>query len=48
MEDEFLKIKQHIDDFTQEEFDKMLFGCGIEIIKPSIESDYVKSLKEQQ
>ena len=46
MGDEFQKIKQHIDVLSQEEFDNILFDCGIETIKPSIESDYVKALKE--
>ena len=42
---EIENIKERIDNYSVEEFDKVLFECGIERIKPSIESDYVQALK---
>ncbi len=29
-----------------EEFDNVLYNCGVELIKPSVESSYVKCLKK--
>ena len=40
------KIKKNIANMSEEEFDNVLLKCGIEIIKPSIESDYVKCLNK--
>ena len=42
---EIERIKKIINDMSMEEFDDVLYNCGIESIKPSIESGYVKSLK---
>ena len=44
---EFSKIEKLIDDFSSEEFDNVLLECGIESIKPSIESDYVRCLRRR-
>ena len=41
---EIENIKERIDNYSAEEFDKVLFECGIERIKPSIESDYVQTV----
>ena len=41
---EIKKIKVTINNFSSEEFDEVLFECGIERIKPSIESDYVNAV----
>ena len=38
------KIKKNIDKLSLEEFDKILYDCGIESIKPSIKSEYVTCL----
>lgn len=43
---EIEKIKKRIDDMSIEEFDNVLYNCGVESIKPSIESSYVKCLKK--
>lgn len=37
-------IKESIDALSVEEFDSVLYDCGIESIKPSIRSQYVKCL----
>ena len=42
---EIENIKEQINNYSAEEFNKVLFECGIERIKPSIESDYVTSSK---
>lgn len=44
MEQEIERIKEKINSYSTEEFDKVLFECGIESIKPSIESDYVQAV----
>lgn len=41
---ESMKIKKDIQSLTVEEFDKILYDCGIESIKPSIKSEYVRCL----
>ena len=46
--EEIEKIKEKINSYSVEEFDKVLFECGIEDIKPSIESDYVQAVKGNQ
>ena len=38
------KIKRNIDKLSLEEFDKILYDCGIESIKPSIQSEYITCL----
>ena len=38
------KIKKSIDNLSLEEFDKILYDCGIESIKPSIQSEYITCL----
>ncbi len=42
---EIERIKKIINDTSIEEFDDILYDCGIESIKPSIESGYVKCLR---
>lgn len=37
---------ENIDALSAEEFDKVLYDCGIESIKPSVESEYVECLSE--
>ena len=37
-------IKESIDALSVEEFDSVLYDCGIESIKPSVKSQYVKCL----
>jgi len=39
------EIKKGINELSIEEFERILYDCGIESIKPSIESEYVKCLK---
>lgn len=41
---ESMRIKESIENMTIEEFDEILYDCGIESIKPSIKSEYVKCL----
>lgn len=41
---ESMKIKKDIQSLTVEEFDNILYDCGIESIKPSIKSEYVRCL----
>lgn len=41
---ELQRINQIINDMAIEDFEKMLFDCGLGTIKPSEESDYVKCL----
>lgn len=41
---ESMRIKECIENLSIEEFDKILHDCGIESIKPSIKSGYVKCL----
>lgn len=40
--DEFVK---KLNSMSSEEFDEMLIHCGIERIKPSIESDYISCIR---
>lgn len=42
---EIERIKKMIEEMSMEEFEKILCDCGIESVKPSIESIYVKCLK---
>lgn len=41
---ETVKIKKDIQSLTMEEFDKILYDCGVKSIKPSVKSEYVKCL----
>ena len=41
---ELKKIEDYLSGLSEEELDGVLFDCGIESIKPSIDSDYVKCL----
>lgn len=41
---ELKKIEDYLSGLSEEELDDVLFDCGIESIKPSIDSDYVKCL----
>ena len=41
---ESMKIKKDIQSLTMEEFDEILCDCGVESIKPSVKSEYVKCL----
>ena len=41
---ESMRIREKIGSLSVEEFDKILYDCGIESIKPSIKSEYVKCL----
>lgn len=43
---EIERIKKIIEETPMEEFDNILYDCGIEFIKPSIESLYVKCLRK--
>lgn len=38
------RVNEELSSMNEEEFDNMLKQCGIEEIKPSIESDYNKAL----
>lgn len=42
---EIERIKKKIEETSMEEFEKILYDCGIEMIKPSIDSSYVKCMK---
>lgn len=41
---ELQRINQIINDMSIEDFEEMLFDCGLGIIKPSEDSDYVKTV----
>lgn len=41
---ELQRINQIINDMSIEDFEEMLFDCGLGTIKPSEESDYVKAV----
>ena len=43
-EKELQRISQIINDMSIEDFEEMLFECGLGTIKPSEESDYVRSV----
>lgn len=43
---ELNKITDYISNLSGKELDKILFDCGIESIRPSIDSDYVVCLKK--
>ena len=43
-EKELQRISQIIKDMSIEDFEEMLFDCGLGTIKPSEESDYVKAI----
>lgn len=43
---EIERIRKIIEETSMEEFDNILHDCGIELIKPSIESLYVKCLRK--
>lgn len=45
MNAELERIKKHINNLSMEEFEEVLYNCGIERIKPSIESSYVQCMK---
>lgn len=42
---EIERIKKSINELSIEELDEILYDCGIELIKPSIESLYVRCMK---
>lgn len=42
---EIEKIKKTIEEMSMEEFEKIMYDCGIESIKPSIDSSYVRCMK---